>query len=286
MEKKVMEKRNKNIFRHSVLDAKFQANKEIANKVRNDAGVIRNTILFIVLLFSMPCIIAQNTGYMGKRVIFNMGAEFSPAWKRPVCNVNFNNKYLRFNCILSPSIEIIVHKKGTAGLVYHYLGTKYNAPYTKDDYDTSYFGNDGMYILTNEGEITEDLKSHGFGFFYKQYFNGRAPMGPYLKFQFDGFFFKCPISYDNRTITINDKLFAMKLEFGNDFLLFDRLRLSTGFSFGLPFGGFKALGHENEWGDIFNWNGNGYEQINEHARSRILGAYWLGFTVSIGFLAF
>jgi hypothetical protein len=252
--------------------------------------LIKNTLLFIaILLLSIPCLTAQNTGYMGKRVIFNMGTEFSPAWKRPVCNVNFQNKYLRFNTILSPSIEIIVYKRGTAGVVYHYLKTKYNVPYTKDYYDTSYFGNDGMYMLTNTGEITEDLKSHGFGIFYKQYMkyaDARSPIGPYIKLQFDGFFFKCPISYDNRTITMNDQLFAMKIEIGNDFLLFDCLRLSTGFSFGLSFGGFRVLGHENELGDIFNMNGIGYDQLNEHARSRIFGAYWLGFTVNIGFLAF
>ena len=251
--------------------------------------LIRNTVLFIaVLLLSTPCLTAQNTGYMGKRVIFNMGAEFSPAWKRPVCNVNFqNNKYLRFNTILSPSIEIIAHKRGTAGVVYHYLKTKYNVPYTKDDYDTSYFGNDGMYILTNEGEFKADLIAHGFGVFYKQYMkyaDGRSPIGPYIKLQFDGFFFKCPLSYGDRTITVSDKLFAAKIEIGNDFLLFNRLRLSTGFSFGVPFGGFKGLYYEN---DLFDFRYNfDRESFNEYAKSRIFGAYWLGFTVNIGFLAF
>jgi len=246
----------------------------------------RNSLMvFIAILLLMPCLTAQNTGYMGKRIILNMGAEFSPAWRRPVCDMNFPNKYLSFNTILSPSIEIITHRTGTAGVVYHYLKTKYNVPFSYeklfyDDYREEF------YYKTIYEEKVNDLTSHGFGLFYKQYINGRAPMGPYLRLQFDGFFFKCPDSFEGGYVEMKDQLFAMKLEFGNDFLLFNRLRLSTGFSFGLPFGGFKALRYDNPWGDIFNWNASGYDDINEYARSRILGAYWLGFTVGIGFLTF
>jgi len=251
---------------------------------------VRFIIVFctVGLLCLTADLIAQNTGYMGKRVIVNFGTEFSPAWKRPNFsnNPNFQCKWYSFNYILSPGIEIITHKTGTAGVVYHYLNTKYRTPPKNNplnDGDTIWIG------LPYEEDIIEDLTAHGFGIFYKQYMryaDGRAPVGPYIRLQFDGFFFKCPASYQNRTITMNDKLFAMKIEIGNDFLLFDRLRLSTGFSFGLPFGGFKGLGLDNEWGDIFNWNATGYEQINEYARSRIFGAYWLGFTVNVGFLAF
>jgi len=106
-------------------------------------------------------------------------------------------------------------------------------------------------------------------------------MGPYFRFQFDGFFYQHYTSLEH-TATASDQLFAMKLEFGNDFLLFNRLRLSTGLSFGLPFGGFKGLGYDTE----FLVMTISEQPINEHARSRIFGAYWLGFTVNIGFLGF
>jgi len=241
--------------------------------------------VFVVFALSMPCLTAQNTGYMGKRVIVNMGAELSPAWVRPAHEkFNFNNEYLAFNCILSPSIEIITSKRGTAGIVYHYLNTRYNAPSTS------------KFIITEEEwedfhNVVEKLKANGFGIFYKQYMgdNGRAPIGPYFRFQFDGFFFKCPDSYENEAIIqISDHLFAAKIEIGNDFLLFNRLRLSTGFSLGFPFSGYKGLGYDNEgfFFEIFNWDGVGYEQPKEYAKSRILGAYWIGFTINIGFLAF
>ena len=244
-----------------------------------------NFILFMVLLCTTSCLSAQNTGYMGKRIVFNMGAEFSPAWFRPACDINFKNRYLRFNTILSPSVEIITSQRGTLGLVYHYLGTKYNTPLKEHEYGGIIYLDS---VYEDELPVVEDLKAHGFGIFYKAYLgNGRSPTGTYLKAQFDGFFYKCPSSYEDRTTKISDQLFAMKIEFGNDFLLFNRLRLSTGLSFGLPFGGFKGLGYDNPWmiTEIFNWNEEDLE-LRQYARSRIFGAYWIGFTVNIGFLAF
>ena len=244
----------------------------------------KNAILILgFFVLSMPCLTAQNTGYMGKRVLVNMGAEFSPAWIKPVSKPNFQNKYLSFNCILSPSIEIIAFKKGIAGIAYHYLNTKYNRSSAE-----------GFIVDREESEnvynIVEKLTTHGLGIFYKQYLggeNGRAPIGPYIKCQFDGFFFKCPTSSENIT-PMSDKLFAMKIEFGNDFLLFNRLHLSTGLSLGVPFSGYKGLSYDsdNMLFEIFSWNSVGYEPPKEYARSRIFGAYWIGFTVSVGFLAF
>ena len=241
-------------------------------------------IVFMVFVLSMPCLTAQNTGYMGKKVIVNMGTEFSPAWARPNFSDNskFQKRWFSFNYILSPGIEIIVSKGGTAGIVYHFLHTKYNTPFKKDFDDIIWI--DSNY--EKKPPVVENLSAHGFGIFYKQYIHGRAPLDTYFRFQFDGFFYKVPSSYEDRNSTITDQLFALKIEFGNDFLLFDRLRLSTGFSFGLPLGGFKGLGYDNEWGDIFNLRATSHEDIREYARSRIFGAYWLGFTVSIGFLAF
>ena len=244
----------------------------------------RNKLLiFLIFVLLMPCLTAQNTGYMGKRVIVNMGADFSPAWRRPI-NMTIQPKYLAFNTILSPSIEIITHKGGTAGLVYHFLSTKYNTP-LKEDESFTIIWIDSIY--DPDLPVLTDLKSHGFGIFYKQYLQngrGRSPIGPYFRMQFDGFFFQCPDSYEDRTITMSDRLFAMKLEVGNDFLLFNRLRLSTGFSLGIPFGGYRGLALDNEFiGEFSNFY---TKPLNEYARSRILGAYWLGFTVNIGFLAF
>ena len=242
-----------------------------------------NFLLFVFLCFAWG-LTAQNTGYMGKRVIVNMGAEFSPAWIRPVSEkLTFDSKYLSFNAILSPNIEIIAHKSGTAGAVYHYLNTRYNTP-SEGAFPT--VSEDGYTTFEGTYTIVEKLTSHGFGVFYKQYMrfaDGRSPMGAYIKAQFDAFFFQCPSSYDNRTDMMSAQLFAMKIEIGNDFLLFNRLRLSTGFAFGVPFSGYKGLGYDNY---LFDNGLYSDKEISDYAKSRIFGAYWLGFTVGIGFLAF
>ena len=233
-------------------------------------------IILVVFVLSISGLHAQNTGFMGKRVIVNMGAELSPAWKRPVSEkLTFDTKYLSFNAILSPGIEVIAHKSGTAGLVYHYLGTRYNTP-----------SRNGFSMEDDLYNVVEPLTAHGLGIFYKQYMrfaDGRAPMGSYFKLQFDGFFYKCPSSYGNRTLTMTDHLFAMKLEMGTDFLVFNRLRLSTGFALGFPFSGYKGLGYDNEFLEVGIYTD---QEIYDYARSRIFGAYWIGFTVGVGFLAF
>jgi len=314
-----MQKRNKTILRYSALDTESPATPPLPHpstrqfpafgrvrgcQARNYAAIIRNTAVCIVLLCSISCLTAQNTGYMGKRVIVNMGTEFSPAWKRPnfANNPNFHYKWYSFNYILSPGIEIIVHKRGTVGAVYHYLNTKYNTPMTKEGGLWVFFMPDATGKISDsiylDKPFVDNLTAHGFGIFYKQYMkyaDGRAPAGPYIKLQFDAFFFKCPDTYFNDRfnklsdkglafVMVPDQLFAAKIEIGNDFLLFNRLRLSTGFSFGLPFGGFKGLYYDNELFDMLK-TGSEHVPINEYARSRILGAYWLGFTVNIGFLA-
>ena len=238
-----------------------------------------NLLLLSVLLLSISCLTAQNTGYMGKRVIFNMGVELSPAWLRPNFsdNLNFQYKWYSFNYTLSPNIEIIAHKTGTAGIAYHFLKTKFDTPYNEDFISPKL---DAFHNL-----MPPDLTSHGFGIFYKQYiFSGRAPIGAYIRFQFDGFFFKCPPYYDEygHFSEISDQLFATKVELGNDFLLFNRLRLSTGLSSGITFGGYKDDGFFSGFLGYDEF----YQPANEYARSRILGLYWFAFTVNIGFLAF
>ena len=40
----------------------------------------RLLLICVIVLFGTSLLQAQNTGYMGKRVIFNVGTSFSPAW--------------------------------------------------------------------------------------------------------------------------------------------------------------------------------------------------------------
>jgi len=74
-------------------------------------------------------------------------------------------------------------------------------------------------------------------------------------------------------------LFGFKVEYGYDFLLFDRLKLSTGISLGTTFGGYKT-----KMSDLLDsFDIDGIEHI-EYGKSRLLNAYWFGIKVGIGLL--
>jgi hypothetical protein len=234
----------------------------------------------------MSSLYAQNSGFMGKRIVFNMGTAFSPAWLKPnfADNEKYQCKWYSFNYTLSPNVEFITWKMGTVGLAYHYFNTKYHYGGEEIVYRENHTNNNDI-VYNYIGGI-EDLKSHGFGIFYKQYMGQKAyaPMGSYFKLQFDGFFYKRINTYSDKTL-VNDRLFAFKIEFGQDYLFFNILRLSTGVSLGVPFGGFKTMFFTYEKSENYYYSLN-IHPMEEYVKGRILSHYWLGFTVSIGVIPF
>ncbi len=248
--------------------------------------------LFICETFS------QNTGYMGKHFFLNAEANFSPAYVYPNSyGVSLSNSldYSAFNFILSPSVEAIVWKKGTVGVGYNFFTSYYNAEYfilIDDEEDVGNIIYLDKYMLF---EPSYRIKSHGCHFFYKQYLGDTyAPLGHYFKFTFDAFFNKhifndvlpdtlkvLGYDKDQRFSAIPQKsmLFGFKVEYGYDFLLFDRLKLSTGISLGTTFGGYKT-----KMSDLLDsFDIDGIEHI-EYGKSRLLNAYWFGIKVGIGLL--
>jgi hypothetical protein len=241
--------------------------------------------LFLVLNSGLQ---AQNGSFMGRRILFNLTTNFSPAWGNPNF---FNNsdhweKYYAFNFDFSPGIELIAWKKGTVGANYHWFKTKFDYPaflrqdgFHIDEYDPWFFY-----------AAVADLNVHGFGVYYKQYIGkkARAPIGTYWRFQLDGFFYATP------ALQVKGNLFAFKTEFGHDFLFFDRLRVSAGFSFGIPFCLWKELGYNySEKSFSMMWvTGmsdaffNSSMTINDYVNARLFGHYYIGFVLSVGILSF
>lgn len=232
---------------------------------------------------------SQNTGYMGKHFLINAEANFSPAIIKPNSygkSIVQDLDYFAFNFILTPSIEAIVWKKGTVGLGYNFFTSHYKVNY--------WLSND--YSFLGDYNLSYHMKTHGFHLFYKQYVGDTyAPLGHYFKCTFDVFFNQCvfnDILPDNLVADYkNDPRFSnipkkamlsgMKIEYGYDFLFFNRLKLSTGISLGTTFGGYKASLREIRFStppDI-----NGVEPI-EYGKTRLLNAYWLGLKVGIGLL--
>lgn len=244
---------------------------------------------------------SQNTGYMGKHFFLNAEANFSPAYINPNSygvSLSNNLDYSAFNFILSPSVEAIVWKKGTLGVGYNFFTSYYKTEYAiliDDEEDVGNVIYLDKYLFF---ESSYHIKSHGCHVFYKQYLGDTyAPLGHYFKFTFDAFFNKHIFSDDlpdtlislgyandqrfSTTIPKTSMLFGFKVEYGYDFLLFDRLKLSTGVSLGTTFGGYKAK--LNDWVDGFGEGIEGIESV-EYGKSRLLNAYWFGLKIGIGIL--
>jgi hypothetical protein len=172
---------------------------------------IHKSILFIAILFIVGYSQAQNLGYMGKRFLLNLETRVSPTLLFP--NYYGSDYFFSLDASISPGIEFIVFNSGTIGVNYSLVKTQFESSYWSQNYPL---------------EIT------GYSFFYKQYFRTKdeyyqAPFGPYGLVRFDYMFLKTPGFMG----FVDDEMWGVKLEFGYDYLVWDRVRLSWGISFGL-----------------------------------------------------
>lgn len=236
------------------------------NKMKKIISVL--VVMLGAFLFSQ----GQNTGFMGKRFFLNAEASFSPAWINPTSlTIKTLPEYLRFNYFISPNIEAIVWKKGSVGVGYNFINTDYKSEYIYIDY-------------------SGHIKGHGFNIFYKQYVS-KAPLGHYFKLEFDAFFFNFEprlekiINPDVEIDKLSGKssIYGLKIEYGYDYLFFNRLRVSAGMSLGTTLGGYNA----HSLGSI---SPNNYipdeDMPEEKAKTRILMAYFFQLKVGVGLLIF
>ena len=263
---------------------------------------MKKIILLIIIIASLGKANAQMYNFMGNHIILNMEGYFSPAWinPNPVSSgwdaSEAMKRYMGLNYFLSPNIELMVWEKGTVGVGYDY----YNSPFKGSDSRirklNQYYG----YSDWVESELYGNIVAHGFNAYYKQYLGDRfAPLGHYIKLQFDGFFYHykmdregidlgiLPTTQEPMSEILENKgsLFGMKFEYGYDFVLFNRLKLNLGASLGTTFGGykvpFKTMKKE------FDIYGGGIDaHYDDYARTRILSAYWANIKIGIGFIPF
>lgn len=219
----------------------------------------RLSLILSIFLISTPTLFSQ--GYMGNHFMINAEVVFSPSYLNP--NFNGNSGYLAFNYIFSPNIEIISWKRGSVGVVGHFLHSQYQT--TKDNgiediwdyYETQYVADEKV-----------PFNAFGYGVFYKQYFSrSRAPIGTYFKTEFDFFHHQ----YFSDSEGERSFIFGFKFEIGKDYLFYDRLKLSMGLSMGLTTKG---------------WDFSDPKLHLSASQNRMLGLYWLGFKIGIGVLAF
>jgi hypothetical protein len=219
----------------------------------------------LIILVCMTTIITANSqtaGYLGKRFVVNLDADFSMGY--PISydyNMGFtgNNGYLSFNCILSPHIEYTLTQKVAVGAMYHFFGTKFNGNYCKETiYDN----------ITLPDYIK--LYGNGAGLYFKfyMYHDNHAPFGLYTKFQFDWYHYQFDAySFGPRS----GNVFGGRVELGYDYLFFERLRLSWGVSVGLT-------------DDILTILNSERRDFNGEAERKIRSMYAFSNKLTIGFL--
>lgn len=193
---------------------------------------------------------AQNVGFIGRRVIVNADLSLSPAFTLPNFISN-EGKYWHFNYNFSPGFEIIAGQKITVGPYFNFFTTAFRS---KDYYD---------------------LTAMGAGAFFKIYLgkNAVAPLGRYFRVQFDWFSFNYKLQdVENALPSERENSFGVKLEYGRDFVLCQRLKLNYGFFLGATMSGYK----------FFDFH---YDVV-ENAKTRVLENYCIGLKLGIGFVAF
>lgn len=219
--------------------------------------------LIFIFIFGIQFMTAQNVGHLGKRFLINMDATFSPSYRYP--DREGYHGYLNFNYRLSPSIEFILNNKSSMGAFYSY------APL--------------MFIpsefIFNHSIVNTPIDVIGYGMFYKVYFSNNqyhAPYGAYFMTSLSRIGFQ----YESNIIGTGKGVnYALQIEFGYNFLIYNRLRLT----WGVTFGGTTSwinLGINEDFLTIQKK----FQNPIDYAENRIFGTYIFGTKIGIGFLAF
>ncbi len=244
---------------------------------------IISLLLLTVALYAQ--VNAQGYNFMGKHILFNANVTVSPSWLNPnpmtphLATLSTKaQRYLGINYWVAPSIEAIVWEKGSVGAGYNFYKSPFKGKLAV--LVDSPYGN--YYSYYNYYDFTGMITAHGFNVFYKQYVGHTvAPLGQYFKFNFDGFFYNYSEIVPNIAQEGKDMLFGFKVEYGYDFLVLDRLRLSVGASIGTTFNNF-SLAFKQMVGEDYSTD----YTISDYANSRMWMAYWFGIKLGVGFLAF
>jgi hypothetical protein len=253
---------------------------------------INKILIIILMIFATTSAFSQKVGYMGKRFVINADVNTSTAWFRQ--NYWGHKGFLHHNFIFAPSIEFIATNRIAIGVAYLNTEGRFHIQVEKNDTEGDRYD-------------TEDntFMAHGGGIYGKFYLgDGNAPMGMYIKGELDWFFYNYDIKPVPQAVDYvngvqgKSNLGGLKVEFGRDFLFFNRLRITTAISFGIPFGGYKTA--KIAWGSKFipyiTYN-NKYAGSSLAAslmgapeqsfvNTQIMSQYLIGVKIGIGLLAF
>lgn len=212
-------------------------------------------ITFLITL-SINTAVSQTKGFMGKRFLIQTDLYMS------------RNKEYSFNtwsifiprAIFTPGVEYVIGKKQSVGLSLNLFRYGFN-PSSSIEY---------MYQDT----LPKKLNMNGIGasLYFKKYIfkNSHAPYGSFIKFQLD----VNKIGIDAIHFgQLSDIIYGIKFEFGYDYMIGDRIRVSWG----------TYIGFTNELFRIFNT-----QRVNilMTAERKFYKDFLIGTKISIGYLTF
>ncbi|HPE41320.1 MAG TPA: hypothetical protein PLI77_09575 [Bacteroidales bacterium] len=181
---------------------------------------MKKIVLYLTVLIFITSLNsnAQNNGFLGKRVLFNLDCKIAPVFSSPT--YFGQTEYLSADFTFSPGFEVILHKRGSLGIAVSYLNTKLT------HYDESSYWYIPIYL---------PVRVYGGSLYYKQYLNKKsdyyqAPFGVYSLFRLD--YFQYHSEYNN-THPVSDRILGFRAEMGVDYLVWNRIRFSWGVSLGI-----------------------------------------------------
>lgn len=184
---------------------------------------MKKILLILILFISIPLfnqVHAQKVGYQGKRFLVNFDTKIDLEFEE--LDMFELNLIPKFFFTYSPNVEFILFKNATVGIAANYFRDSLSLTFNNQDY------NDLPFTVM------------GAGIFYKQYLNKKndfyqAPFGLYFNLRLD--YLKYTLQFPN--FSYEDFVIGGRFEFGVDYLVWDRLRLSWGISVGITTGFFE-----------------------------------------------
>jgi hypothetical protein len=197
--------------------------------------------IFLALLVPAIFLVAQNSGYRGKKLSLNYSLYTFSALTNP--NEFGNHKFYSFNTCHHANLDIAVGRRICLGASFEYIHTGFyftediKVDYPNEPYSSAQFGRS-----SSQGK----MEMYGVGIYAKFFFKGNiAPLGTYLKPEITMMLYKVypgvpvvsgvPAGYADPVFLNNSpyKTFAISLELGQNRILFNRMFIEYGIRLGM-----------------------------------------------------
>lgn len=248
---------------------------------------MKKTILFLLLVTACFSSGAQSPGYLGKKFSFSYGLYLNNTLSNPnfmgsdgIGAINLRNVF---------TLDYVLARKFSLGVSFHYFPTMFSYK-GYCNYEVISGNQINSKHFNGSNTLKSKMNVYGIGINPKFFLSDHiAPLGSYLKPELLLLLYTVNSNIED----IGDekdipdfknyspyKAFAISLEFGKNYILFNRLMLDFGFQAGLVFNGSMRPG----FADSYEYNEKNY--YNFTPKKRLIGNYLFNARLGIGFLVF